>query len=52
MTTTASSLPVDTSVDRNPCSSMSTVANTKTTSAMPPAVSAVVRRRAQRLRRL
>ncbi len=42
--------PVDTSVVFSPASSISTAANTKTTSAMPPAVSAVVSLRTQRLR--
>jgi len=50
ITTTLSSWPVDTSVFCSPAASISTVANTYTTSAMPPAVSAVVRRRASRLR--
>ena len=50
MTTTLSSWPVATSVCSSPAASMSTVANTYTTSAMPPAVSAVVSRRATRLR--
>ena len=50
MTTTLSSCPVATSVFSNPAESISTVANTYTTSAMPPAVSTVVRRRATRLR--
>jgi hypothetical protein len=48
--TTLSYSPVVTSVVRKPSSSISTVANTNTTSASPPAVSAVVRRRAHRLR--
>ncbi|MDR8745590.1 hypothetical protein FEQ01_06484 [Burkholderia pseudomultivorans] len=50
ITTTLSGSPVETSVCVSPASSISTVANTKITSAIPPAVSAVVRRRAHRLR--
>src|SRR5205823_14254130 len=44
--------PVSTRVASKPRASMSTPANTKTTSATPPMVSAVVRRRAQRLRQI
>ncbi len=51
-TTTLSGEPVSTSVARNPSDSMSMAANTNTTSAMPPTVRAVVRRRASMLRRL
>ncbi len=47
---TLSAEPVATSVCRSPASSISTAANTNTTSAMPPAVSTVVSRRTQRLR--
>ena len=50
MTTTLSSWPVATSVFSSPAASISTVANTYTTSAMPPAVSAVVSLRAATLR--
>ena len=50
ITTTLSQEPVSTSVLRRPSSSISTVAKTYTTSAMPPAVSAVVTLRAPRLR--
>jgi hypothetical protein len=47
---TLSGWPVATSVARMPSPIISTVANTNTTSAMPPAVSSVVTRRTQRLR--
>ncbi|MCY1301314.1 hypothetical protein D9M68_748240 [compost metagenome] len=50
ITTTLSRSPVVTSVFFRPASSISMVAKTKTTSASPPAVSAVVSRRAHRLR--
>ncbi len=50
MTITLSGCPVATSVSSSPADSISTVANTYTTSAMPPAVSAVVNLRAVRLR--
>ncbi len=50
ITTTLSNDPVDTSVVFNPASSISTAAKTNTTRAMPPAVSAVVSLRTQRLR--
>jgi hypothetical protein len=50
ITTTLSYDPVSTSVLRSPSSSISTVANTNTTSAMPPAVNTVVSLRAHRLR--
>ena len=48
--TTLSYSPVVTKVCLRPASSISTAANTNTTSASPPAVSAVVSRRVQRLR--
>jgi hypothetical protein len=47
---TLSCSPVPTSVRLRPASSISTVAKTNTTSASPPAVNAVVKRRVQRLR--
>ena len=50
ISTTLFGWPVATSVARRPASSISTAANTNTTSAMPPAVSTVVRRRTHRLR--
>ena len=50
MTMTLSGCPVATSVSSRPAASISTVANTYTTSAMPPAVSTVVSLRAVRLR--
>jgi hypothetical protein len=50
MVTTLSGEPVSTRVARRPSVSISTVANTNTTSAMPPAVSVVVMRRVARLR--
>ena len=50
MTRMLSGCPVATSVCLSPASSISTAANTNTTSAMPPAVSAVVSLRGQRLR--
>jgi hypothetical protein len=49
-TITLSGWPVATSVARMPSLIISTVANTYTTSAMPPAVSKVVTRRTHRLR--
>ena len=49
-TSRLSGWPVATSVARMPSLIISTVANTKTTSAMPPAVSSVVTRRTHRLR--
>lgn len=51
ITTTLSSAPVCTRARCRPWSSISTAANTNTTSAMPPAVNAVVSLRAHRLRR-
>lgn len=51
VTTTLSGLPVSTRVFFSPASSISTVAKTNTTRAMPPAVRAVVSLRAARLRR-
>src|SRR5437879_7893601 len=51
-TITLSGAPVSTRVASRPRASMSTPANTNTTSATPPTVSAVVRRRAQRLRQI
>ncbi len=50
ITTTLSGWPVAISVSRNPAASISTVANTYTTSAIPPAVRIVVSLRAIRLR--
>jgi hypothetical protein len=50
ITTTLSSWPVATSVFSRPAASINTVANTYTTSAMPPAVSAVVSLRATMFR--
>jgi hypothetical protein len=50
MTTTLRSLPLETMVDFSPASSINTALNTNTTSAIPPAVSTVVRRRTHRLR--
>ena len=50
ITTTLSGDPVDTSVAFSPASSISTAANTNTTSAMPPAVRPVVSLRTHRLR--
>src|SRR6476469_7285363 len=52
VTTTLSYEPVSTSVLRRPSSSMSTVANTNTTSAIPLAVSKVVSLRVHRLRKV
>jgi hypothetical protein len=49
-TITLSGWPVATRVLRMPSLIISTVANTNTTSAMPPAVSSVVTRRTHRLR--
>jgi hypothetical protein len=50
MKSTLSAEPLATSVARNPAASISTAANTNTTSAMPPAVSTVVSRLTHRLR--
>jgi len=50
ITTTLSSWPVATMVSLMPSLIISTVANTNTTRAMPPAVSTVVTRRTHRLR--
>jgi len=50
ITTTLSAAPVPPSEARRPASSISTAANTNTTSAMPPAVSTVVSLRTHRLR--
>src|SRR2546425_968961 len=51
-TITLSGEPVSTRAASRPRASMSTPAKTNTTSATPPTVSAVVRRRAQRLRQI
>ena len=50
ITMTLSGWPVAISVSRSPAASISTVANTYTTSAIPPAVRIVVSLRAIRLR--